>query len=1057
MHIARPGNRAYTFGSFMPNDFQSRSLQPDEHKPMSRVRRPARIPKMKTPRGRSFRERIDMVVAWARQRGRKKLIRDAAAGFGGFLILYFGFLWITLPDISDEASLIPVHSSVIVDRNGIELYRLYNEEDRTIIPKEQIPQHMKDAIVAIEDQRFYERGCLDMRALARVVFRFGKAGGASTLTRQLARNALNLKNDNIINRKLKELILGCTLEHRYEKEEVLALYLNWIPFGQNAYGVEQASRRYFNTSAKDLSLAQSAVLAALPQRPSYFSPYGSHIRTELTEEGKERLANGDIEDADDLRDEDYLIGLLGNTFGSGASPLYVGGRTDQVLANMEAANMITAEEKAAALETNKTMQFEAARESIRAPHYVLWIKEQLEDMLADGAEEGFLSQGGLTIETTLDWEMQQIAESIVEARKTNIADVYSAKNLAMIAMDPHTKEILAYVGNVDYAEGENDAKVDMAREPRQPGSSFKPFVYASAFEAGYAPGTVLHDVPLKLGTDEPQNFDGTFWGLSTVRKSLAGSRNIPAIEAFYLAGGEEKVLDTAERLGAVSPGLLRTAAREDNPDYSYGWPLALGAAETPLLEMATAYATLADGGLYKPAVSIRSIKDRRGNLLPFDNGPEEGEKAIDERVAYQVTSVLSDVSARPGEYWQNALSVPGYQAAAKTGTSNKCLERDARGNCKNRKPDNMWTMGYTPNLVVGVWAGNADATALSERAESLNLVAPIWKEFMTKAQKLIEEPKTAFTMPQGLVQPQVSGLSGELPAECTPVDLRRSDIFLSDKSPKQTDPACRSVEVDKVTGLLASDSCPAEAREMRSFYVPYTVVPAPLNSQIIAWVNSHAGTGSLTLPAIPTEKCDISKTPGRLEKPTLSITSPSNGGSATYPSFTPRLKTGGAPVREVLYEVDGKPVARATEAPFEIPLRLPRSVSESGNHELRVTVTDIYYNTVKDSVTFNFEQDNDGPSIRILEPSETVNAGSGFVIRASADDSEGGIKYVQFFLNNALLTTKPREPFEFTYTIAKPGVYELKAVATDLAGNTREDALTITAKPTGPVLFEPQP
>jgi membrane peptidoglycan carboxypeptidase len=1044
----------------MTQDFQSRPLRADASGGSLRARRPSRPPRFRKasgriPGGTGIAERLASLRAWARQRGRKRLLRDGAACFGGFLVLYVGYLWITLPDVSDEASLIPVHSSVIVDRNGTELYRLYNEEDRTIIPTEDIPRHMKDAIVAIEDERFYDRGCLDMRAIARAFFRFGQAGGASTLTRQLARNALNLKNDNIINRKLKEIILGCSLEQRYEKDDLLALYLNWIPFGQNAYGVEQASRRYFNTSAKDLSLAQSAIMAALPQRPTYFSPYGKHVRTELTEAGLARLADGDIEDANDLRDEDFLIGLLGNTFGSGSSAVYVGGRTDQVLRNMQDAGTITEEEREAALAELKTITFEAARESIRAPHYVLWVKRQLEEMLAGGAEEGFLSQGGLTIETTLDWELQQIAESIINAKKDDIARLYGANNIALLAADPVTKEILAYVGNVDYAEGEHDGKVDMVQAPRQPGSSFKPLVYASAFEQGFAPGTVLHDIPLKLGTDEPQNFDGSFWGLTNVRRALAGSRNIPAIEAFYMAGGEEAVLDTASRLGAVSPEIERRKRRESEPDYSYGWPLSLGSGETPLLEMVQAYSTLADAGVYKPIVSIRQIKDRRGNILPMANDNAEGDQVIDPRIAYQVTSVLSDAGARPNEFWSSVLSVPGFQAAAKTGTSNKCLERDAKGNCKQRKPDNMWTMGYTPNLVVGVWIGNADATALSDKAEALSVAAPIWKDFMTKAQKELENPKTTFTMPSGLVQPQISGLSGELPSECTPIELRRSDIFLQEKSPKLQDPACRRVEIDKVTNLLASDSCPPEAREMKSFYVPYTVVPPPIDKQVMAWVTARAGTGSLPLPAIPKEKCDISKTPGRLEKPSVTITSPSDGGSATYPSFTPQFSHKGAPIREVLYEVDGKPVARATEAPFVIPIRLPKSIAKSGDHELRVTLTDIYYNVAKDTVDFDFEDDRGGPSIRLTEPEDAVQAGSGFVIRATAEDDEGGIKYVQFFLDDQLLTTKPKEPFTLTYSIAVPGKYEMRAVATDLAGNTSEDVLTITVEGERPLL-EPQ-
>src|SRR3989344_4154466 len=227
------------------------------------------------------------------------LLRVFGVGFGAG-VLYVGLLWIMLPDIGDASTLFAAQSSVIVDRNGVELYRLFEEEDRTLIPGDQIPEHMKQAIIAIEDERFYDRGCIDIRAVGRVFFRLGQGGGASTLTRQLARNALHLQQDNIINRKLKELILGCKLETLYEKKKILELYLNWIPFGQNAYGIEQASQKYFGKAAKDLTLAEPAVLAALPQRPSYFNPYGRRAKTQVDEETFAKIASGDIESTNDI-------------------------------------------------------------------------------------------------------------------------------------------------------------------------------------------------------------------------------------------------------------------------------------------------------------------------------------------------------------------------------------------------------------------------------------------------------------------------------------------------------------------------------------------------------------------------------------------------------------------------------------------------------------------------------------------------------------------------------------------------------------------------------------
>src|SRR3989338_7904048 len=262
------------------------------------------------------------------------LLRVFGIGFGAG-VLYLGILWIMLPDIGDASTLFAAQSSVIVDRNGVELYRLFEEEDRTLIPGDQIPKHMKQAIIAIEDERFYDRGCIDIRAVGRVFSRLGQGGGASTLTRQLARNALHLQQDNIINRKMKELILGCKLETLYDKEHILELYLNWIPFGQNAYGIEQASQKYFGKAAKELTLAESAILAALPQRPTYFSPYGSHVRTAVDDATAEKIRLGTIADANDLPQDSIRIGLLGNDLGTGSTVFYVGGRADQVLKNMQ--------------------------------------------------------------------------------------------------------------------------------------------------------------------------------------------------------------------------------------------------------------------------------------------------------------------------------------------------------------------------------------------------------------------------------------------------------------------------------------------------------------------------------------------------------------------------------------------------------------------------------------------------------------------------------------------------------------------------------------------------
>lgn len=997
---------------------------------------------------------------WVRQQGVLKASLKVGSVFVALGCVYIFFLWLTLPDIQDPRSLLASQSTVITDRNGVELYRLFNEEDRTVIPGDQIPQHMKDAIVAIEDERFFERGCLDIEAIARAVFRLGQRGGASTLTRQLARNALDLKGENIINRKMKELVLGCMLERKFTKQELLDLYLNWIPFGQNAYGIEQASSKYFGISAKDLTLAQSAVLASLPQRPTYFSPYGAHVRTTITPELEERIVDGDVTRASEVSDDDFTIGLVGKTFGTGGTTLYLGGRADQVLRNMQDQKFIAENDRLKALDDLGRITFQPSRENIRAAHFVLWVKEQVEGML-EGAEEGILEQGGLVIETTLDWEMQQAAEAAVTKEREDIQRLYKANNIALLALDPQTNEILAYVGNADYNDEEHEGKVDMVHAPRQPGSSFKPFVYAAAFLRGYSPGSVLYDVETKFGEDVPQNFDGSFSGLTTMRRALGASRNIPAVKTFFLAGGEEPILGLVASMGAPTPQQRRQELALERGEFEYGWPLALGAGETPLIEMTHAYSTLANGGVRKPIVSIRKITGKNGALLPLP-APEEEEEVLDPRIAYQVTSVLSDVSARPNEYWQNVLSVPGYAAAAKTGTSNKCLEREEEGECKDRKPDNLWTLGYTPSLVTGVWIGNANSSPLSEKAESLITAAPIWKDFMVRAHKLIEEPRTTFAMPAGTLQMQISTLSGQLPTNCTPIDYRKSDVFLEERAPSLPDPSCAELTVDKLTGLLASPGCPAEAQEKKSFLVIRDILPDrwPLweqaaqewaGKQMEKWNASPDHSGSLLpLPAAPTKECDPALTPGRLEKPEVKILFPLDNGIASFPSFQPKLEyTVGSKVREVAYSLDGKPVAKATEAPFDAPIRALRSVKKEGNHTLTVTLTDEYFNQVSDEISFRFEEDTQPPSVSFSLPRGDISLkkGGDLKIVADAHDAEGGIKHVQFFLSDKLLTTKPKEPFELTYTLTEsPGSYVLKLIATDLAGNKGETTLNLTVE-----------
>ncbi len=967
-------------------------------------------------------------------KGWKRIIIAACVvGFG-----YFALLWFTLPDVGD--SLLAAQSTIITDRNGIELYRLYLDQDRTYVDGKLIPDYMKKAAVAIEDQRFYDHGCVDIRAFTRAVASqvfpsFFVRSGGSTLTQQLARNSL-ISNERSLTRKVRELMLACKLERRYDKDKILELYLNWIPFGQNAYGIEQASHRYFGIAAKDVSLAQAAVLASLPQRPSYFNPYGEHARTVVDPAIAEKITKGSITSLTQIPDEDIEIGLLGKTFGTGSHVLYIGGRADQVLQEMEQQGYITEEQKKKAVKELETTEFKQSRDNIRAPHFVLWIRQQAEDLLAGSTEEDYIAQGGLKIETSLDWNLQQMAETAVEYRREETKKTYGAKNIALVAVEPMSREVLAYVGNANYNDDEISGKIDMARAPRQPGSSFKPIVYASAFKQGYSPGTVIPDSAIKLGTYQPQNFDGQFQGLMTARSALGASRNIPAIKAYYMAGEEDAVLDVAASLGAETP-------KERKPAAGYGPALAIGAAETPLVEMVSAYASLAAGGVYRPLVTIKKITDQGGAILYEASKDTVSEQVLDPRIAYMVTSILSDPSARPGDFWRNALTVEGTAAAAKTGTSNKCLKQDDRGNCTERKPLDVWTMGYTPSIVAGVWVGNADATPLPTSADGLNVAAPIWKDFLSRATASLKDAPKTFTQPDGLIQVQVSTLSGELPTTCTPVEARKADLFLREHPPTLQDPACKKIAVDRVTGLLPSDECPADAIEEREFYVPYE----PLGSKHPDWL---ANIEYKDLPKAPTEKCDPTLTPGREIKPSVSIVSPNDGGIVTFPVFHPRYdaKTGNG-LSEISWYIDDKIVNRETNAPFDSSIRLPKTFDSSGTHTLRVEIRDTYFNLATDSVKFTFGEDRTAPVVTMeTDGPLTVKAGALFMVRVDAEDDESGVKSVEFSMPDTTTVTKSRAPYEAQMKAPQqPGNYVVRVEAENYAGRLSSATLQVTVTP----------
>jgi 1A family penicillin-binding protein len=561
-------------------------------------------------------------------------------------------------------------TSTIYDRTGEHvLYEMHGEENRKVLLHEEIPDVMRLATVIVEDNNFYSHHGIDFISILRAV----KANlqnsqlsqGASTITQQLARNAF-LSREKSWERKMKEIAMAFKIEMRYSKDEILDFYLNEIPYGSNAYGVESAANIFFGKKAKDLSIDEAAMLAALPKATTTYSPYGS--KTNLLISRQKMILEKLKEQADEEGKKAVEEALKADTL-SKVTPL---------------------------------------RETIEAPHFVFYIKEQLEQ----NYDSQLIEEGGMRIYTTLDYDMQKNAESIVKEYVFSNSEKYKFTNGALVAIDPKTGDILAMVGSRDYYDEKIDGKVNVTIQNRQPGSSFKPIVYAKAFEKGYQPETMLFDAPTGFGPDgsgkeyTPQNYSGNFNGLVSMRKSLAGSLNIPAVKTLYL-GGVDGTIELAKRLGIES--LTR---RSD-----YGLSLALGGGEVKLLEETGAFSVFANDGKRNPVRGISKIVFGNGEMK---EEPLQEKLVMDPQVARKIASIMSDNKARSYVFGtNNPLYFPNRTVAAKTGTHQDF--RDA------------WTVGYTPSLAVGVWVGNNDYTPMKEGADGIYVAAPMWRKFMDYA------------------------------------------------------------------------------------------------------------------------------------------------------------------------------------------------------------------------------------------------------------------------------------------------------------------------------------
>ena len=705
---------------------------------------------------------VRLWYTWRRRRRRTKIALLGLVAIFSACVAFYAWVFAGLPDVDEIENRLALPSTRIFDRQGRLLYQIADPQTglNQQISRTDVPDCLIQATLATEDANFYQHPGVDWQGIARAVWINLRGGevvaGGSTITQQVARNLLldpQQRAERTLRRKLRESVLALQLTRHYSRDDILMLYLNQTYYGNLAYGVGAAAHAYFGKGVAELTLAECAMLAGLPQAPSLYDP----LTNPAAAKARQRVV---------------LDLMVRHGFLTQAA-------ADQAYA--------------------EPLQFAATPFPIEAPHFVTAVWTQLQRDFPDQ-----LREGGLEVITTLDLSWQHAAEDAARRHLARLNDPpsgeppHNAHNAALVALDPYTGQVLAMLGSPDYFDERIDGAVNVALAPRQPGSALKPFTYAAAFDPQrpdpWTPATMILDVRTpfvtrRLESYTPANFGLVEHGPVLVREALASSYNIPAVVALEHVG-----VDTLIHL-LTSLG-ISTLSDPNRYDLS----LTLGGGEVRLLELTAVYAALANGGYRVTPALILEVRDRSGNVLYERQPPVWDTPVLDPRVTFLITDILSDNEARiPSFGPASALNI-GRPAAAKTGTTT-----DFRDN---------WTIGYTPNLVVGVWVGNADNTPMVE-VSGISGAGPIWHEFMR--QVLRGQPELTFPVPAGVVRAEVCATSGLLPTPYCP--HTRWEWFIEGTVPTRPDNLYQPFVIDRRTGLLADTNTPPQDREERVYLV----------------------------------------------------------------------------------------------------------------------------------------------------------------------------------------------------------------------------------------------
>ena len=803
----------------------------------------------------------------------RQLVKFARFIFIGSIILFLSS-FIILPVLSfnlptpDKIVRREGFSTKILDRNGEVLYDIFVNQRRTPVPLEEIPLYLKQATIAIEDKNFYKHQGFDPVGYLRAIYNIlvkRKIQGGSTITQQLVKTVL-LTPERTLIRKAKEFLLTIQIERKYSKDQILQMYLNEVPYGGNSYGVEAASEIYYGKKVKDLNLVECAILAGIPQRPPVYSPFSTTPKA-------------------------YIA------------------RSEQVLRRMREDGYINKDQEKQAKEQLAQVEFQAKGASFKAPHFVQYVQKILEERYGEQVVE----KGGLRVTTTLDWKLQEKAQEIV-AEEIAKVEKQRITNGAAVVLNPQTGEILSMVGSKNFNDPNYDGQVNVTMSLRQPGSAIKPITYVTAFKEGYAPSTLLMDVPTTFpgGANQPDynpvNYDGKYRGPIQVRYALGNSINLAAVKMLAMVGIRD-VLNTAYDLG------ITTLEPTQETLNRVGLSLTLGGGEVRLLELTGAYTSFLNKGYKILPISILKVEDQNGKTLE-EYKPDHGKRVLSEEQAFLIASILSDNNARTEVFGTNSLlNISGRQIAVKTGTTN-----DKRDN---------WTIGGNSQSVVGVWVGNNDNSQMLNVASGVSGASPIWRRILLEF--LSDKPNITFEIPAGIVTASVDSVSG---FRAHNGFSSRSEFFIRGTE-QGDDPVHVKLKVCKSEGKLATPSDIAAGNyEEREYFIfkeedPTATSGGPNKWQegILGWLSGQSDPGYHP----PSDYC------GTANPLNVEFINPTDRSSNLPNNFTVKFKADSTNdiVRAELY-IDGANVRNFDALPFEY------QVSGLGNgvHNLRAVAKD---------------------------------------------------------------------------------------------------------------------